>query len=832
MSDDDEVMSFSISEHDLDNAFNVNLGRPRISKNRATYGIWAEDSDEDDTNTRPAFGGGSSGQRAGGGDYTAPLGFVSAGFKKTAKEEAEALKGDKSDDDNDSDERRGEGTKQRRKKKAKVQPQFYGGQIAGLRKSGQNQPVSLGRGFGDWEKHTKGIGAKLLLKMGYEAGKGLGKELQGRSDIVEAHLRKGRGAIGAYGKEGNRPKKFQQKDSEEEEEEEFQEKLHQWKKGGSQTKKVKYVYKSADQVLEDGKWRQVSNDAGQTDKVKIIDMTGKEQRVLNSYHAIGAQKMRPEDALDYRDSNQQKVEEVIYDLPELRHNIDLLLDQCEEELISTDRSLKYHKNRIDTLQKQEETLAVLCQREKEEIETLQELLEQVEHMEEINAKGNLDLESAKTMFDKMRRNFAKDYEQLEMPYIAMTLVVPLLQKKLKNWSPLTNPHMHMDEFIQWKKLLEMPNALDKRQTNPMDPFHSLLWDSWMPSVRLAITSWNPKQPEELISFLQIWSHVIPSWMKANIQDQILLPKLQAAVEMWDPRSDLVPIHSWLHPWLPYLDTQLEIVYPTIRNKLASALKAWHPRDSSAKLILLPWKDIFDKASMYSFILKNILPKLEQSLALDLVINPIDQSLDPWNWIMEWMDFMPPAAMINCLERQFFPKWLQVLASWLNQNPNYNEVKNWYTGWKSVIPRDLLEAPQVQHQLQQALEMMTRVVNKTSGHLMAKQPGAYEAMMYLNTTEKKQDIHRLGASTPAVTVSEAVKLASTAALGSYKDLIARRCEERDIIFKPVPSRFQEGKQVYQCGTMLIYLDKSAIFVQSKDQLLRWIPTSLNSLLDSV
>ena len=831
MSDDDEVMAFSISEHDLDDAFNVNLSRPRISKNRATYGIWAEDSDEDDTNARPAFGGGSSGQKAGGGDYTAPLGFVSAGFKKTAKEEAEALKGDKSDDDSDE---RGEVQKQRKKKKTgtKVQPQFYGGQIAGLRKSGQNQPVSLGRGFGDWEKYTKGIGAKLLLKMGYEAGKGLGKELQGRSDIVEAHLRKGRGAIGAYGKEGNRPKKFQQKDSEEEEEEEFQEKLHQWKKGGSQSKKVKYVYKSADQVLEDGKWRQVSNEAGQTDEVKIIDMTGKEQRVLNSYHAIGAKKMRPEDTLDQRDNDRQKVEEVIYDLPELRHNIDLLLDQCEEELISTDRSLKYHKNRIDTLQKQEETLAVLCQREKEEIETLQDLLEQVEHMEEINAKGNLDLESAKAMFEKMRRNFAKDYEQLEMPYIAMTLVVPLLQKQLKNWSPLTNPHMHMDEFIQWKKLLEMPNALDKRQTNPMDPFHNLLWDSWMPSVRLAITSWNPKQPEELINFLQIWSHVIPSWMKGNIQDQILLPKLQAAVEMWDPRSDLVPIHSWLHPWLPYLDNQLEIVYPTIRNKLASALKAWHPRDSSAKLILLPWKDIFDKASMYSFILKNILPKLEQSLAIDLVINPVNQSLDPWHWIMEWMDFMPPAAMINCLERQFFPKWLQVLASWLNQNPNYNEVKNWYTGWKSVMPRDILEAPQVQHQLQQALEMMTRVVNKTSGHLMAKQPGAYEAMMYLNTTEKQQDIHRLGASAPAATVSEAVKLASTASLGSYKDLIARRCEERDIIFRPVPSRFQEGKQVYQCGAMLIYLDRNAIFVQNKDQPLRWIPTSLNSLLDSV
>ena len=79
---------------------------------------------------------------------------------------------------------------------------MVGGQMAGFRTQNFNQHVSLGKGFGDWEKHTRGIGAKLLLKMGYEAGKGLGKELQGRSTIVEAHLRKGKGAIGAYGKEG------------------------------------------------------------------------------------------------------------------------------------------------------------------------------------------------------------------------------------------------------------------------------------------------------------------------------------------------------------------------------------------------------------------------------------------------------------------------------------------------------------------------------------------------------------------------------------------------------------------------------------------------------
>ena len=49
-------------------------------------------------------------------------------------------------------------------------------------------PIFILLNLGDWEKHTKGIGSKLLAKMGYVAGKGLGKLGEGRVEPVEAIL--------------------------------------------------------------------------------------------------------------------------------------------------------------------------------------------------------------------------------------------------------------------------------------------------------------------------------------------------------------------------------------------------------------------------------------------------------------------------------------------------------------------------------------------------------------------------------------------------------------------------------------------------------------------
>lgn len=203
----------------------------------------------------------------------------------------------------------------------------------------------------------------------------------------------------------------------------------------------------------------------------------------------------------------------------------------------------------------------------------------------------------------------------------------------------------------------------------------------------------------------------------NLLTQIILPKITFEVDEWNPLTDTVPIHTWIHPWLPLMseyphhtlfinqsrhlylhfsfhltESKMDtLIYPTIRRKLSSALTTWHPSDRSARLMLQPWSQVFAKGDMDAFMLKNIIPKLQIALS-ELVINPHQQHLDHWNWVHDWKDLIPTHTMAAILDKYFFPKWLQVLGLWLNSNPNYEQVTDWYTGWKGMLSDKLLIEP--------------------------------------------------------------------------------------------------------------------------------------------
>lgn len=54
--------------------------------------------------------------------------------------------------------------------------------------------------------------------------------------------------------------------------------------------------------------------------------------------------------------------------------------------------------------------------------------------------------------------------------------------------------------------------------------------------------------------------------------------------------------------------------------------------------------------------------------------------------------LPQQALVNLLDKTFFPRWLQVLCTWLGHSPNYDEVSKWYMGWKSMVSPALQSHP--------------------------------------------------------------------------------------------------------------------------------------------
>lgn len=63
---------------------------------------------------------------------------------------------------------------------------------------------------------------------------------------------------------------------------------------------------------------------------------------------------------------------------------------------------------------------------------------------------------------------------------------------------------------------------------------------------------------------------------------------------------------------------------------------------------------------------------------------------------------------------------------------------------------------------------------------------------------------------------------------FKDLVEKRCEERGILWVPLPNRYKEGKQVYRCGSTQAYIDRNVLFACDNNGV--WSPVSLQELLD--
>ncbi|KAF8655521.1 hypothetical protein HU200_061066 [Digitaria exilis] len=810
-----------------DGEFYYRSRRERAPQTRddAIYGVFAEgDSDYDSEDDEGSRRRGRRKRRRDEPDLTKPVQFVSTGnFMPTqepqpepdqrpglgrpataaaAKEEEEEAE---EDDEGDTEmlptmfgsiragARARQEEKEREREKAARRRQAAG--------VGAREPAAA---LGSLEANSKV--AKMMAMMGYKKGMGLGKNEQGITAPVETTLRPKNAGLGSV--EGfKEPKPMMAKEN-------LPapvpppttsgKKEKRWSKKAS-TKKAPVLTKNELLAMRAEQEQEEQPAIVQ----KVIDMRGPQARVL----------------MDLRGLNEeQEMEANDVPMPELQYNVRLLVDEARADVLRLHGQLEREQEKVASLVREKEKVAKQEALQKRQLQVMERIAETLEQVRVDDTAGVLTLDGLLQTFHALKVQFEEEFKMCSIAWIACRYAHPLLIRIFQGWQPLQDPKFGLDVMKKWKDLLQGDQPYDfSGGSASMTPYVQLVSEVILPAVRISGTnSWEAREPEPMLHFLELWDNkkLLPPVLLQSILEHVIMPKLSAAVDSWDPRRESVPIHVWVHPWLPMLRERIETLCHSIRYKLSTVLHVWQAHDASAYAVLSPWKDVFDSVSWEDLIVRYIIPKLRLALQ-EFQINPANQKLDQFNWVMLWASAIPVHLMVHILEVDFFSKWQQVLYHWLcSPNPDFNEIMNWYKGWKGLFPPELLANERIRMLLTAGLDMM----NQAAEGLEVVQPGARENVGYLRATEKRQfDAAQQAYHTvPGATMADL----------SFKESIQAYAMEQGLLFMPRVGKFYNGMPVYEFGTVSICIDsvKRLLYAQLQEGIERWSAVTLTQLME--
>ncbi|KAI7902092.1 GC-rich sequence DNA-binding factor-like protein-domain-containing protein [Cokeromyces recurvatus] len=594
---------------------------------------------------------------------------------------------------------------------------------------GRSSTPSPDPGFASFNKYSKGAALKMMEKMGWSMGQGLGAGGEGIVNPIETKLRpKGMGLSFKGFDERTEQAKLESKlrkgEIEDDDGDEEGKRAPKGKRRDAwrassrdegtkkKSRKPKMVYKTAADILAE-----IENDVLPSTQQKVIDMTGPGIREIS--------------LSDIKRTDSPTLMEVTTRLPELRHNLRLIVDLARGDLENLSREKQ--KTTIDLKSLEAEVNKMREQMEKEErrlrkLEQLKEITKRLEATsKDAMATGAFEKGDITALFgeqfDILEKNFMDDIKAMNIDSLVVSVWAPVLKYKSMHWNVLEEPTWGLYDVKKWKKLL-LVNDNDTNTTRfralqknlVCTPFEMMMNTIWLSKVRSAINNhWNIYDPDPIVQLLEEWQPLLPRFIFENMINQLIIPKLSRAVSDWNPRTDPVMIHTWIHPWFPTLGAwRLAELCTTIRQKLSVVLRQWHPSDESALHIITPWKDIWTAEQCEQFMLKSILPKLTLLLREEFQVNPRDQNLDGLIWCLAWKNLLSDTVMGTLLKNEFFNKWHFVLVQWLSldiYSINYDQISDWYRWWKQVfIAYGLDTNKMVMQEFRKGLDTMNKALN--------------------------------------------------------------------------------------------------------------------------
>lgn len=442
---------------------------------------------------------------------------------------------------------------------------------------------------GAWEKHTRGVGSKILEKMGFTGT--LGTRGVGITVPLTAQGRENYGE--GLGKKTKREKA------------EHDERLRE--------KKEKEEAKATAAKPAVARWKKKRNntrfyDVGQGNanqrpsgplKERIIDMRNGEAREVGSVAEALVQKK----AASGNEAN-------AFAAPEFRHNVQLLLDSARLETESAMRALETEKLIGDNARREQQRLLVEI-RELEQKKATSTLLEQ-----ELRR-----LKNAKTAAEFASLVDSKSgalFEECKAPSPRFMLPDVLVQ--------LAEPHIRacfragaaadFEASRQGSDAARILGALRSPLSGTGDGhFLRLCSRSILREARLHPL--DVKNDTALPSMMAAFAGEVHPAVLATFVDDILVPALEASLR--GAPADRPP-HVWMHVWLPVVGAAaLEPLFPALRVRIGRALSAWDPYSGAvgterAQRELRAWGSILPRRKLHAAIARSVLPVIGRHVA--------------------------------------------------------------------------------------------------------------------------------------------------------------------------------------------------------------------------
>ncbi|KAK4624223.1 G-patch domain-containing protein [Fulvia fulva] len=727
--------------------------------------------------------------------------------------------------------------------------------------NGPHKAPKMGGGGGGGGGMSK-FAQKMMSKMGWQEGQGLGKEGEGIAAPIEVKLRPQGAGVGTVKERTEQYKQEQRRaaerrgeeyeDSSDEERKRRKERQKKSRSGlggvtsgtstpGGQPRKQKTKYRSIADVQAAAPGLHVPPQMLSS----IVDATGTQTKLLTSAAGLMVAAGTSTDSEADKIAKRERME--LEAFLEAWHGI-------QEQKVFIEEQSGRHQIEVD--------------QQRDEVEKLQAIVEAVENLKLTTATGS-STDNSRSMWsilvdkiEAIQTDHKHDVERFGLSEAAIGALSPLFKKEMANWDPLADPAILVDDLQRIRTMLGLPSfdevtnvreaarfdesyGRSRRQKETMT-YATMMYTIWLPKLRTTITNWDVLNHAPLTSLVHAWRPLLPPFIYSNLIDQLIVPRLTGALQAWDPRKrshnhktitvKYAQPHTWLFPWLPYLPPyQLDPKASTgllieTKRRLRQVLDGW---DIASGILagLQEWRDLLG-AELDHVYVRHLLPKLARHLSQNFEVDPSDQDLTPLEKVLAWQDHFKTEVFARLLAAEFFPKWLATLHMWLTSDEaNLEEVGQWFTWWKQQIPAKLNAHSDIDAQWEKGTAMINQAMDlldegRSLGELAV--PAAGPARPIAKELTKKMEAQATAAQQ---------KTAPSELVQDFKDIVEAWCAEEDLTMVPMREAHpQNGLPLFRItasatgkGGVVVFLKGDIVWAQKKGDRSVFDPLGLDERL---